>query len=255
MTWWSVVVFPSRSSPINQLGWSLSQRIEAADDRGCSCQDLPCHFASDVRQPIVAAGVPVGEPLMVEAEQVEDRRLKVVYMHSMLDGGAAIVIRLPIDHTCQQVGAGLLELAAARPQEHEPKTVVFDKAMDLVEERGATAGSHRPRPSRPAEASATRWRWQRAPDRAGTTDRALRPRDRFVGPWAGPPTPTCFFPPRASRRERSSGPSGPGECVHQADLLRVATVPAKYSGMNSIRCSGRRPEGPPERTQPSPQPG
>jgi hypothetical protein len=33
-------------------------------------------------------------------------------------------------------------------------------------------------------------------------------RDRLVGPWAAPPSPMCFFPPRASRRERSSAPSG-----------------------------------------------
>jgi len=35
----------------------------------------------------------------------------------------------------QQVGAGLLELAGARPQEHEPQAAVFDEPMHLVEQR------------------------------------------------------------------------------------------------------------------------
>ena len=37
---------------------------------------------------------------------------------------------------CQQVGAGLLQLAGDRLQEHEPQTAVFDETMHLVEERG-----------------------------------------------------------------------------------------------------------------------
>ena len=39
----------------------------------------------DVGQPEVAAAVAVGEPLVIDAHQVEDRGMEVVHMHVVLD--------------------------------------------------------------------------------------------------------------------------------------------------------------------------
>ena len=47
-------------------------------------QDALDHFAMDIRQTIVATLEAVGEPLVVEPEQVHQRRLQVVHMNFIL---------------------------------------------------------------------------------------------------------------------------------------------------------------------------
>ena len=48
--------------------------------------------AVDVGQAEVAAGVAVGQPLVVEAEQVQDRGVQVVDVDLVLDGVVAVVV-------------------------------------------------------------------------------------------------------------------------------------------------------------------
>ena len=50
-----------------------------------SDQNLLDHLAVDVGQPEVAAGVPVGESLVVQPQQVQDGRVQVVDVHLVLD--------------------------------------------------------------------------------------------------------------------------------------------------------------------------
>ena len=42
-------------------------------------QNLPHHFPLHIRQPVVSSGVAVGEPLVVEAEEVQDGGVQVVH--------------------------------------------------------------------------------------------------------------------------------------------------------------------------------
>ena len=60
--------------------------------RGFLGQDLPDHVAVDVGEPARRAVVVVGEPLVVEAEQVEDRGVEVVDVDDVLDGLVAELV-------------------------------------------------------------------------------------------------------------------------------------------------------------------
>src|SRR5215469_17347721 len=51
-----------------------------------SGKDLAHDLAVDVGEAEVAAGIAVGEPGVVEAEQVQDRRMEVVDVDGLLDG-------------------------------------------------------------------------------------------------------------------------------------------------------------------------
>ena len=62
-----------------------------------SRQDLPHHLAMHIGQPEVAAGVAVGEPGVVEAEQVQDRGVQVVDVHGVLDGLVAEFVGRAVD--------------------------------------------------------------------------------------------------------------------------------------------------------------
>ena len=55
------------------------------------------HLAVDVGQAEVAAGVAVGELLVVEAEQVQDRGVQVVDVDLVLDGGEAELVGGAVD--------------------------------------------------------------------------------------------------------------------------------------------------------------
>ncbi len=50
-----------------------------------SCQDVVNDLAVDVRQPHIAAAEAVGQPLVVETEQMQDRRVQIVDVDLVLD--------------------------------------------------------------------------------------------------------------------------------------------------------------------------
>ncbi|KAJ3049450.1 hypothetical protein HK102_012501, partial [Quaeritorhiza haematococci] len=70
-------------------------------DRGSLRHDRADHVAVHVGQAEVAAGVAVGEPGVVEAEEVEDRGVEVVDVDDVLDGLVAEVgVPTPDDGAC-----------------------------------------------------------------------------------------------------------------------------------------------------------
>ena len=77
-----------------------------------------------VRQPEVAAGEAVGEPGVVEAEQVEHRGMEVVDMHPVLHGVEAEFVRL---------AEGDAGLAAGLRAQRELTTRLRDAVGELAE--------------------------------------------------------------------------------------------------------------------------
>ena len=61
-------------------------------EKGESGQDVPDHVAVNVGQAVVAAAVAVGQLLVVEAHQVQDRRVQVVDVDLVLDGVPAELV-------------------------------------------------------------------------------------------------------------------------------------------------------------------
>jgi hypothetical protein len=59
-------------------------------------QDLPDHVAFDIRQAEVAALVVVREPLVVQAEQVKDRRLQIVDVNGIARDAEAELVGLAV---------------------------------------------------------------------------------------------------------------------------------------------------------------
>ena len=62
-----------------------------------SCQDAPDDLAVDVGQPEVAAGVAIGQPGVIEAQQVEDRGVEVVDVDLVVDGVVAVIVGGAVD--------------------------------------------------------------------------------------------------------------------------------------------------------------
>ena len=60
-------------------------------------QELLNYFAGDVRQAEIAALKTVGEPLVVQAEQVEDRRVEIIHVDRVGDDVPADLIRFTDD--------------------------------------------------------------------------------------------------------------------------------------------------------------
>src|SRR5215467_14559433 len=89
----------------------------------------PADAPSDYPLPesIRAAGVAVGQLLVVEAEQVQDRRVPVVDMHRLLDRLIAVVVGLA-------VGEAALDAAAGHPG--RVRLVVVVAAVVTLRERG-----------------------------------------------------------------------------------------------------------------------
>src|SRR5207244_2777245 len=71
-----------------------------------SAQDLVNHLAKNICQAKVAAGVAVGELLVVQAEQVQDGGVQIVHVNLIFDGVIAVVIRSAILHTGLNPAAG-----------------------------------------------------------------------------------------------------------------------------------------------------
>ena len=55
------------------------------------------HLARHIGQAVVAARVAVGEPLVVDAEQVQDRGLQIVDVDGVLDDVVAEVVGAAVD--------------------------------------------------------------------------------------------------------------------------------------------------------------
>ena len=61
-----------------------------------SGQNRADHFAAHVGQPEVAALEAVGQPRVVDAQQVQDRGVQVVDVDRVLDGGVAELVGLAV---------------------------------------------------------------------------------------------------------------------------------------------------------------
>ena len=87
--------------------------------QGCKgLTQKPTHdITRDISQPIVAAGVPVGEAFMIETKKVEDGRMEVVNMHRIFTDIDAEIIRLTIDRSC-------LDASTRKPARKDPVMVL-----------------------------------------------------------------------------------------------------------------------------------
>src|SRR5688500_1979912 len=80
-------------------------------------QNLLDHPAIDVGQPEVAAGVAEGQPLVVEAQQVQDRGVQIVDVYLVLHGSEAEVVGSAVGHAA-------FHAAASQPHGETPVVVV-----------------------------------------------------------------------------------------------------------------------------------
>src|SRR2546423_139921 len=71
-----------------------------------SCQDLVGHFAGYVGEAEIAAAVVVSELLVIEAQEVEDGRVEVVYMHAVSDRVIADFVGGSVDEAGFDAAAG-----------------------------------------------------------------------------------------------------------------------------------------------------
>ena len=56
-------------------------------------QNPPRHLPRHVRQPKVPPAVPVRQPLVVDAEEMQDRRVQVVHVNLVLGGVVSVLVR------------------------------------------------------------------------------------------------------------------------------------------------------------------
>src|SRR5262249_24781776 len=93
-----------------------------------SGDDVVDDFAVDVSQAEVAAGISVGELLVIEAEQPEDRGVQVVDVDLALDGLEADVVGRTVDMPA-------LDAAAGQPHREAVMIVVAAVQLPLVRAR------------------------------------------------------------------------------------------------------------------------
>ena len=62
--------------------------------------------AVDVGQPEVAAGVFVGQRLVIESQQMEDRRVQIVEVHAVFHRGNAVLVGRAIGRATLHASAG-----------------------------------------------------------------------------------------------------------------------------------------------------
>ena len=92
------------------------------------------HFAGDVGQAEVATGVAIGQPGMVEAEQVQDGGVEVVDVDGAFDGAVAELVGGTVD-------VAAFHAAAGKPDREAPVVVVAAHAglaIDQLDGRRAT---------------------------------------------------------------------------------------------------------------------
>ena len=81
----------------DNMGWRHWVPRNQAGRLGQLRQYLLHHAAAHVGQAVVAAGVAVGQPLVVEAQQVQDRRVQVVDVDLVLDRVPAELVGRAVD--------------------------------------------------------------------------------------------------------------------------------------------------------------
>jgi hypothetical protein len=62
--------------------------------------------AADVRQPEIATLISVREFFMIDSHHVENRRMKIVHVHGILDDVEAEVVRFSIRHASADAASG-----------------------------------------------------------------------------------------------------------------------------------------------------
>ena len=71
-----------------------------------SADDLSHHVPVNVSQPEVAATVVVSQALVIDAHQVQDRRMQVVNVDNVLDRMPAVLVGGAVDHSAAHAAAG-----------------------------------------------------------------------------------------------------------------------------------------------------
>ena len=64
------------------------------------------NFAGDICEAVIASRVSVREPFVVEAEQVQDRGMKIMYMDAVASHANAVLVRLPVDGASPDSSSG-----------------------------------------------------------------------------------------------------------------------------------------------------
>src|SRR5215469_5378037 len=98
-------------------------------------QDLADHVPMDIGKPALCAVVVVGKPLVVEAEEVKDRRVQVVNIDNIFDGLVAELVG-------GAEAISMLHAGAGEPS-GEPLGVVV-AALDALLKRGHATELGRP---------------------------------------------------------------------------------------------------------------
>src|SRR5262245_36622767 len=100
------------NSSIVTAGFSVRRPsiVPQAGDReqASLCQDAFHYVAVDVGEPVVAAGVAVGEALVIDAHQMKDGGVQVVNVDLVANG-------VPAKLVCGAVGDAALDAAAGQP--------------------------------------------------------------------------------------------------------------------------------------------
>src|SRR3954467_15657348 len=62
-----------------------------------SCQESLHHIPTHIRQPKIPPRMPERQPLMIKPQQMQNRRMKIMHMHLILNHPPPILITLPIN--------------------------------------------------------------------------------------------------------------------------------------------------------------
>ena len=88
-----------------QMLLQLRQIFGSAGSRSLR-DDVPHHSSRDIGEPEIAAGMTVGQLLVVEAEQVQHGRVEIVNARSVFDGAKTELVRRPIRGAAAHAPAG-----------------------------------------------------------------------------------------------------------------------------------------------------
>src|SRR5690242_13234040 len=70
------------------------------------CENVTHDPAMYVGETVVAAGVAIGEPLVIQTQEMQDRRVEVVNRHAPLDGVPTEVVGRAVVHAAANAAAG-----------------------------------------------------------------------------------------------------------------------------------------------------
>ena len=167
-------------------------------DVNLSCENLADDVSTDVGQAEIAAGVAIGQLLVVQAQQVQDRRVQIVDVDLVFDGVIAVFVGGAVAHA---------RLHAAAGQPHREAVGVVVAAV--VPLRPSACGRTR-RPSRTSVSSSSprAFRSFSKPAMAGRPGGLLGV-PAFQSPcWSHGLLPLCVTWTNRTPRRRTAGPSG-----------------------------------------------